>query len=300
VTTDLLARIGRRGLRLEPRELAPGLMELRMRSAALDGMGFPVCAYLVDEVLIDTGFAHMGDLLVGFLRDHPLRAIALTHHHEDHSGNAGRLAAEHGCPVYLREPQARWTEGLGRLPRYRRLFYGVVAPYEPQPMPAELHTGARTLRCVASGGHSQTHTVFHEHREGLLFTGDLYVSRGASAVMRHEDPHELLDSLRRVAALGAQRMLAGHGVDLSEPGSALTHKLERLEAAVSLALQLHDEGHDLRAVRQRVFPRGAAGDLRGVLMTWGEFSRANLIRAAIRHRPSPPALLPEGEGGEGC
>ncbi len=288
MTTDLLARIGRRGLRLEPRELAPGLMELRMRSAALDGMGFPVCAYLVDEVLIDTGFAHMGDLLVGFLRDHPLRAIALTHHHEDHSGNAGRLAAEHGCPVYLREPQARWTEGLGRLPRYRRLFYGVVAPYEPQPMPAELHTGARTLRCVASGGHSQTHTVFHEHREGLLFTGDLYVSRGASAVMRHEDPHELLDSLRRVAALDARRMLSGHGVDLDDPGPTLTHKIERLEAAVSTTLELHDEGQDLRAIRRRVFPRGAAGDLRGALMTWGEFSRDNLLRAAIRQRPDPP------------
>jgi ribonuclease/clavin/mitogillin len=276
-----LARLGARGLRLEQRELGPGLTELRMHSQPLARLGFPVCAYLVDELLIDAGFAHVAPLLREALEGRRVRAIALTHHHEDHSGGAALLAARLGCPVLLRRPDERWSEGLRSLPAYRRLYYGAPEPYEPEAMPAELYSGARTLRCVPSGGHSSTHTAFLEPEGGLVFTGDLYVSRGASAVMRHEDPFELLESLRRIEALGARRMLTGHGLDLEDPGYALRHKIERIEAAIALVLTLHEQGLGPHAIRQRVFPRGAIGDRGHALLTRGEFSRANFVRAVI-------------------
>jgi len=281
----ILSSLGRRGLGLERRDLAPGLTELRMTSAASARLGVPICAYVVDELLIDTGFAHVRPLVLEALEGRTLRAIALTHQHEDHAGNAGPVAARHACPVHLRQPQERWSEGVRPLPRYRRLFYGHPDDYQPEDMPAELDTGARTLICVPTPGHSGTHTAFFEPEQGWLFTGDLLVSRGASAVMRHEDPFAHLSSLRRVEALGARRMLTGHGLDSDDPGPLLRNKIARVEAAIEAVTSLHDQGQTERAILRRVFRTGTRGDLGHVLLTEGEFSRANFVRAVLAHRP---------------
>ncbi|MFH1464848.1 MAG: MBL fold metallo-hydrolase [Pseudomonadota bacterium] len=293
--TDLLARLGAGGARAREEALAPGLIRLRVASRASQRLGFPVHAYLLDGLLIDTGFAHARSALLQALAGRELTGIALTHHHEDHAGAAAALAERHGCPVYLRGPGERWSEGVGELPRYRRLFWGWVDPYEPVEMPAVLSTGARSLRSVPTGGHSCTHTAFFEPVHGLLFTGDLLVSRGASAVMRHEDPYESLASLRAVAALGARRILPAHGDSIDDPQAALGRKIEHLEAAIRQVSDLHERGLGVAAIRRRVFPRGAWTDRGGALMTEGEFSRAAFVRAVIARRgayQSPEAATP--------
>jgi endoribonuclease LACTB2 len=286
-TAGPLAHLGALGLRLERVELGPGLTLLRIHSRATQRMGFPVCAYLVDDLLVDTGFAHARGLVRDALEGRNLGGITLTHHHEDHAGNAGGLAARHGCPVYLRRPERLLSEGVGTLAPYRRMYWGWPEPYDPVAMPAELDTGRRSLRCVPTGGHSTTHTAFFEPEQGLLFTGDLYVSRGASAVLTHEDPFTLLASLQAVEALGAERLLTGHGLDQDDPGPVLRHKIQRLEDAMGRILALHDQGMNPGAIRRRVFPKGQLADLGGALLTGGEFSRANLVRAVITHRPQP-------------
>ncbi len=280
-----LAHLGARGLRLDRLGLEPGLILLRLHSDATQRMGFPVCAYLVDDVLIDTGFAHARRLMLEALEGRAVRAVALTHHHEDHSGNAGAIAARHGCPVHLRQPERQHSEGVGSLAPYRRLYWGWPESYRPVAMPAALETGRRTLRCIPTGGHSCTHSAFFEPDRGLLFTGDLFVSRGASAVMRHEDPFELLASLKTVEALSARRLLSGHGADLADPGPALRHKIDSIEATIDKVLSLHERGLSPAAIRRRVFPKGGLVDLGGALLTGGEFSRANLVRAVLASRP---------------
>ncbi len=291
-----LERLGRR-LAGRPaitrRVLAPGVSELRLHSRTTRWMGFPVSVYLVHELLLDTGFAHAGPALLEALEGVELRGIALTHHHEDHSGNAAAIAARHGCPVYLAQPERQDSEGLHRLLPYRQVFYGAPRGYEPLPMPSELDTGAGTLRCVATPGHSGTHTVFHEPRDGLLFSGDLYVSRGASAIMRHEDPHALARSLRTAAGLGPHRMLTGHGGDLEAPVALLETKAQRIEAAIERVLTLHEQGSSPRAIRDAVFPGARKTDPGMALLTQGEFSQANFVRAVLDRAPLP---LPVSHG----
>ena len=284
-TLERLGRLLARQATVSRRELAPGVFELRLHTRTTRWMGFPVSTYLVDELLLDTGFAHGGPALLDALEGVLLRGIALTHHHEDHAGNATAIASRHGCPVYLREPTLRGTEGLDRLPPYRQVFYGEPPAYSPLSMPIELHTGGRTLRCVATSGHSGTHTVFYEPDDGLLFSGDLHVSRGASAVMRHESPHALARSLRAAASLGPRRMLTGHGGDLDGPVGLLETKAQRIETAIERVLALHDQGASPRAIRREVFPSARKTDPGMALLTQGEFSQTNFVRAVIAHRP---------------
>ena len=54
-----------------------------------------VFMYVVDSLVIDTGQSRMAKALLGLLKDRSLKGIILTHHHEDHSGNAAKISAQH-------------------------------------------------------------------------------------------------------------------------------------------------------------------------------------------------------------
>jgi glyoxylase-like metal-dependent hydrolase (beta-lactamase superfamily II) len=241
-----------------------------------------VSVYRVGRVLVDTGFSHVAGALLDCLARSEIEAIALTHHHEDHGGNAGALAARHGCPIYLREPAHRFDEGLAQLRPYRLLWWGIPAPYDPLPLPERLETGAEVLRAVPIPGHSSTHTALFPEQTGVVFTGDLYVSGGATAVMAHENPYDSIASLRAVAALEAAWMLTGHGLAVEAPANLLRRKADVIERAAAEARALHARGIALGEIVRRLFPRGQRKDRSMRVLTGGEFSRDNFVRACIR------------------
>jgi ribonuclease/clavin/mitogillin len=263
--------------------LAHAIVHLRMSTWFLRRVGLCSSAYRVGDLLVDSGFAHARRPLVAELCDRPLAAICCTHHHEDHVGNCGVVARRAGCPVYLRNAVARSGEGVSRLLPYRRVYWGAAAPYEPEEMPAVVGANRR-LRAIATPGHSATHTALLEEDSGVVFTGDLFVSPGASAVMRHENPYESVASLRRVAALEPSLMLTGHGLALDKPAAALRAKADRIEAAAGQAVRLREQGVPTREVVRRLFPTGRRKDRSIEAMTQGEFSRACFVRAAVAHR----------------
>ena len=134
-------------------------------------------------------------------------------------------------------------------------------------------------------GHSVSHTALLDERGGTVFVGDLFISGGATAVMSHEDPYASIASLRRVAELEPTRMLTGHGISMERPAAALREKAARIEAAAGEILRLHRAGLPEREICRRVFPGGRAKDRFLELLTQGEFSRLNLVRACVRLAP---------------
>ena len=50
-----------------------------------------VICYLVGDTLIDSGQTRMAAAMESFARDRRIRRLLLTHHHEDHSGNAAMI-----------------------------------------------------------------------------------------------------------------------------------------------------------------------------------------------------------------
>ncbi len=279
---DPFAIPGRRGAAVAIRELLPGITRVTLTTRPV--RAFPSAHYRVDDALVDTGYPHVRALALAQHAGVPLRWIALTHHHEDHSGNAGVFAARHGCPVYLREAARQHTEGAERLPRYRRYYWGRAAPYTATEMPARLETAARTLRRVPTPGHSATHTALYDESTGTVFTGDLYVNAGVAAVMRHENPFASIRSLRRVAELEPALLLGGHGGRIEDPAERLRTKAQRIAEAAGQVLRRHRQGWGTAAIRRDVFhgDRWREWMFRGT--TWGEFSEHNFVVAVIRHR----------------
>ena len=58
-----------------------------------------VFLYVIDGLVIDTGQRNMQKIVVELLKEKKLSRILLTHHHEDHSGNAFALAKGHHISV---------------------------------------------------------------------------------------------------------------------------------------------------------------------------------------------------------
>jgi len=285
--TALWYRIGAAigGFDLRVDEVAGGVRRYRLSSRLSRRSGMEADAYLVGTLLIDTGFAHAAKLLREALTGVRLTAICLTHHHEDHSGGAGWIAEDHRCSVFLRNAGRRREEGLSALAPYRLAWWGTPPDFDAAEPPASIEYGGGMLRSVPIPGHSATHTAYFDEVSGVVFTGDLYVSGGATAVMSHENPFESVVSLRSVADLDPSWMLSGHGLAMEKPAGALRAKADRIEAVAAETVRLSRAGVPESAILSHVFPDGHLLDLAFAALTRGEFSRRNFVRNCILYAP---------------
>jgi glyoxylase-like metal-dependent hydrolase (beta-lactamase superfamily II) len=160
-----------------------------------------------------------------------LAAVVLTHHHVDHVGDAARLAAKHGVPVWAHRETA--TRVAGRVAVDRTLDDG-----------EELDVGASRLRAVFTPGHAPGHLCFVDAAAHAIVAGDMVASVGTIIVEPDDggDMRLYLESLRRLRRevdAGASCLLPAHGPPITDGGARLDfyvkHRLER-EARVEAAL----------------------------------------------------------------
>lgn len=262
-----------------------------MQSIGARLLGMEVAAYLVGDILVDTGFSYGREALLGALEDREVNLVCCTHSHEDHTGNCAAVAAAHDCAVFLRHANARWEEGELPLKPYRRIWWGPVEEFGALEMPDVIESGGRRLDVVPAPGHSRTQVALFEAATGDVFTGDLFISPGATAVLVWEDPWTAVASLRRVAELAPRRMLTGHGLIADDPAPKLERKADRIEEAARRSVELTGQGLPPRQVVERVFPIGNRKDRFLEWLTSREFSRLNFVLAAVRHAPETLNVL---------
>ncbi|PFG41192.1 glyoxylase-like metal-dependent hydrolase (beta-lactamase superfamily II) [Georgenia soli] len=139
--------------------------------------------------------------------------VLLTHHHRDHTGAAGALAARTGAPVH----------GAGHRP---------LADGET------LEVGGLAVQVLATPGHTADSVSFLLPSEGLLLTGDTVLGRGTTVLAWPDGT--VGDYLRTVDTLLAAvrdgrvtRLAPGHGPPVEDPAGVLTalrqHRVERLQ-----------------------------------------------------------------------
>jgi len=202
-------------------------------------------------VLIDSGWAleQAHDALAAALATlgagfGDVRSFLVTHVHRDHYTLGVQLRRAFGTKVSL---------GLGEQEAIAALLAGGTRPFAPQlaelrasgagtvlellagleraaPGGAdgweapdewlaphqEIGLGSRTLRVLATPGHTQGHVVFADAASGLLFAGDhvlphITPSIGFEPVSAKLPLHDYLQSLRLVRDLPDMRLLPAHG-----------------------------------------------------------------------------------------
>lgn len=174
-------------------------------------------------VAIDPGPAldrHLDAVAEEAARRGALRAIVVTHHHDDHAEGANGLRARTGAPV-LSERR------MGRLEPDRLIGEGAV-----------VDDGDLVLTALHTPGHASDHLCFAlDTGTRVLFSGD-HVMGGSTVVIAPPDGDmaAYLASLERLLHLrpAFDAIAPGHGGVLGEPTAVLAeyiaHRLAREEA----------------------------------------------------------------------
>ncbi len=274
---------------------------------------------LYDGVAIDPGSTRMRRALVRQLDCLPngtIRAVAATHHHEEHSCNLNWLSTRLGAvPVYLGAETARILESPPIIPRIRRWMIGQPPALRQPFMILErfMPCASTQLEVIAAPGHCDDHIVFYDRAEKLLIAGDAFMGVYFSAPNPDVDSLKWIATLHRLMELEIEILVEGHGfvhtlrADVPDvPGLvARRHPREEIQEKLRFFEWLREqiesglrEGLPLRAVEVSCFPWGRsfaweqfASDEMARLLSAGHWSRTELIRSFVR-LPSDESVLP--------
>jgi len=176
-----------------------------------DGHG-AVC--VIDPGPIDTQHQARLEERIGDRR--PI-AVLVTHTHSDHAPLANPLARVLGVPAFGHrpgpdfDPDMELDEGSG------------------------IDIGGLHLTVLHTPGHASDHLCFRVGN--VLFTGD-HIIGGSSVMVESLGPY--LDSLRRLKGQGFERLLPGHGDEMTDPEGVidwyLAHRLQRHEQIYKVIL----------------------------------------------------------------
>lgn len=157
-----------------------------------------------DEECLIIDAPHDAAAIINQVRSRKVKAILLTHAHNDHIGAAREVADALGAPIILNaEDLVLWEQ-----------VYPDAKPDQYHSDGDEFQVGGATLKAIHTPGHSPGSTCFYLESEGTVFTGDTLFNGGPGATGRsYSDYPTILASIReKLLTLPAQTVVrTGHG-----------------------------------------------------------------------------------------
>jgi glyoxylase-like metal-dependent hydrolase (beta-lactamase superfamily II) len=237
-----------------------------------------VRVYLVGRTLIDTGMPHAGREVMEIARRHGVRQAIVTHHHEDHSGNAAALAAA-GVRILATPATAERLRSGWPLRFYQRLVWGVPSRFDgAAPLPERFEDEGLSVQAIPTPGHAEDMVAFHDRARGWLFSGDNFLAERVRYFRRDELFEPALESLRRLAALDFDALFCAHAPRPTGGRAALAAKLAYLEELRGRVLDAAGRGLDEPAITREVLGRDRF--LRRLLVG-GDVSSRNLVHRIL-------------------
>jgi glyoxylase-like metal-dependent hydrolase (beta-lactamase superfamily II) len=237
-----------------------------------------VFLYVVDGLVIDTAQHLMAKAVKGLLKEKTLNRIILTHHHEDHSGNAAMISNWRALPVMGHPLTAEKLNSGFPIPLYQRLAWGKAPAVTITPLEGKVETEHFRLVPVHTPGHSTDHTVFFEKQRGWLFSGDLYLGERIKFFRFDERFADQIASLKKVLALDFDTLFCAHNPSLKKGKHKIKNKLQFLQDLYGNIRKLAEKGHSEKAVIKALDPRN---DRWIKWVTMGNISFANMVRSAM-------------------
>jgi glyoxylase-like metal-dependent hydrolase (beta-lactamase superfamily II) len=263
---------------------------------------------------LEAGLAREG------VRVEDIELVLVTHHHLDHSGLAATIAARSGARVGAYERAAAYgahSEERGAADRRFSLalmrHHGVPEPViaateefwemlrtQSDAYVADLvladgehvRAGGRDLRVIARPGHSTTDALLVDDHSRLAFVGDHLLAKISSNTeiypaleptgSRPRARVEYLDSLRRTAAMPLNRLLTGHGSDITDHADLVLRRLaEHDRRCEDILATLHDGPATAYEIATALWPEQTVSE-QPLLVVWEVLGHLDLLLDAGR------------------
>lgn len=233
-----------------------------------------VFVYNVDGLLIDTGPSSRGEYFRPWFASQEIAQAALTHNHEDHSGNAEWIQQNLNSPVYLHPDAFTYAHEEGAYPQYRMEMWGPRPAFKPEPMPERLTTGKYTFEVLDTPGHTIYHNCFYEPEQGWLFTGDLYLGTKLFVCFFEENIRQTIDTLERLVKLDFDTIFCAHAGVIENGKIRLGRKIENLKDLQEQVQTLRNKGMNDKEIDDKL----NGFKLSITEISCGEWSSYNIIR----------------------
>jgi len=166
--------------------------------------------YYYNGVVIDCGCPNTSEEVYRYIKSiGEIKAVLLTHHHEDHIG-AAPLFINNGYPVYASKEALNYLRDPPDIPEYRKLVWGQPEPFDAEPIKEySFHIDDIEISAFKTPGHSPDHVVYLI--DDLIFIGDLIGSIKPKIAYRHENYNQIIKSVQyTVYPLNFTKAYGGH------------------------------------------------------------------------------------------
>jgi ribonuclease/clavin/mitogillin len=251
-----------------------------VRQVRLHGRTDRSCVYVVDGLLIDCGPPPCRRAMKRLLDEEKPEQAALTHYHEQHSGNADLLNARGLVPFLHPDGIEVLKNGFPPQLLYRRLLYGRPAAARFQPLPEVLRTPRHTFQVLSLPGHCPGHAGLYEPDRQWLFAGDLYTGTLITSMKEEEDLEELIASYKKIRSLPIRVLYCSHIGSITDPHYLIENKWYNLtsirDTIVGMKNRRMKFGQIKRAMRMKEGWR--------YYLTQGDFAKSHFITSVLEHR----------------
>lgn len=238
-----------------------------------------VHVFIAGHVMIDTGCRHVRKQVCEIAEAHNIKAVLLTHSHEDHSGNAAAVQRLLDVPVFAHPLACRRMENPHRIRLYQHLMWGAAESLSPKPLPDSFVQDGYRFQPIHTPGHSRDHTAFLEPNHGWLFSGDLYLGECIKYFRADENIAEQIKSIRKILGYDFDSLFCAHRPEAANGRKRLASKLHFLESFYARVSELAGKGLNEKEIMKRL----SLKEERFIkFLTFGNVSMKNMVRSVIK------------------
>ncbi|MFI2811588.1 MULTISPECIES: MBL fold metallo-hydrolase [Microbulbifer] len=241
------------------------------------GVNTTFVVYRLGGTVIDTGPSNQWRHVRPFIRQRPLEQLLLTHHHEDHSGNAGAIQQLTGVQPLAPAATVEILQRGFRIPPIQKLFWGSAGRVQARQLPDNLSINGETVETLYTPGHARDMVCYLLPERGWLFSADLYIANYLKFLRSDEHIPTLLASIHHVLAQQFDVILCPHRGVVENGRQRLREKYQYLLDLAADAQRLQAKGLALDAITSELLGEES---LVGIISRYN-FSKRNLVASAL-------------------
>jgi len=243
------------------------------------GINTSFIVYQYQDVVIDTGPINQWQYVESFIKQHKINHALITHHHEDHSGNAYYL--KNNCQLTLHTNQL-CSEILKLpfdIPFIQKLIWGTGKAVETEVLTNKFISNENLeLDVLLTPGHTPDMSCFFDKEEGFLFTGDLYIASKVRYFHKDENLTKQLQSLNKVLALDFDTAFCPHRGIMTKGKQDLTNKRDFILELASQVKILAQQGLSIKEIQKKLLGK----EDMFTLVSKFHFTKQGLIEACLK------------------
>lgn len=240
------------------------------------GKKMEVCTFYTQGFLIDTGPIRKANSFFKFFNDKKIDKVLLTHHHEDHSGNASELY-KNNIKIYANDKSIKYLSKKTKLPLYRKVFWGDRPGLSVSSLPGSIEFNNINVKVLSTPGHSPDHVSFYIPDSGSVFSGDVYVTEKTRMLYEKQNFYQTIRDIKKLLNCDFDTLFCSHAGIIRNGKKALQKKLENLEEEKIKILKLHKRGFTIKEIDRMLYKENKFISF----VSRYEMSSRNLVKSVI-------------------